>query len=233
MSLSDHPATSANGPKRQFLRRNHTSEVGGEADMPRQLDRRVMTRSDIRPDRRLSPLAVQSQKVIDFKCCSRRALRGAHAAARVHHASWRNGCDVVAGGACSATSPAGGRVFRRRFTQFDNRRTCACIPPGIKRNRLCRRSDLVVEYRWTEGHNDRLSAFASDLVRRQVAVIVAITTPSVLAAKEATATIPIVFFVAGDPVELGCCQPEPTRRQPHGYDYFNVGGCVEMARAVA
>ena len=74
---------------------------------------------------------------------------------------------------------------------------------GLKETGYVEGQNLVVEYRWTEGHNDRLSAFASDLVRRQVAVIVAITTPSALAAKEATATIPIVFFVAGEPVELG------------------------------
>ena len=74
---------------------------------------------------------------------------------------------------------------------------------GLKETGYVEGQNLVIEYRWTEGHNDRLSAFATDLVRRQVAVIVAITTPSVLAAKEATAAIPIVFFVAGDPVELG------------------------------
>ena len=74
---------------------------------------------------------------------------------------------------------------------------------GLKETGYVEGQNLVIEYLWAEGHNDRLSAFATDLVRRQVAVIVATTTPSVLAAKEATAAIPIVFFVAGDPVELG------------------------------
>jgi putative ABC transport system substrate-binding protein len=66
---------------------------------------------------------------------------------------------------------------------------------GLKETGYVEGQNLVIEYYWTEGHNDRLSAFATDLVRRKVSVIVAITTPSVLAAKEATATIPIVFFV--------------------------------------
>jgi putative tryptophan/tyrosine transport system substrate-binding protein len=62
--------------------------------------------------------------------------------------------------------------------------------------------NVTIEYRWAEGHIDRLPSMAADLVRRQVTVIAATTTPAALAAKAATTTIPIVFTTVGDPVQL-------------------------------
>jgi len=93
--------------------------------------------------------------------------------------------------------------FIRDGTADASARYVAAFRKGLSEIGVVEGQNVTVEYNWLEGRYDRLPALMADLVRRQVAVMATLGNVPTLAAKAATATIPIVFGVGDDPVRLG------------------------------
>ena len=107
----------------------------------------------------------------------------------------------LAAGAQRGALPTVGMIHSQSPDGFDSR--LRAFRQGLKEGNFVEGESVIIEYRWAENQLDRLPELAADLVRRNVAVIVAISPAAALAAQAATSSIPIVFGVGEDPIRLG------------------------------
>ena len=110
--------------------------------------------------------------------------------------------------------------FLRESTPSGQRQWAAAFVQRLRELGWIEGRNFAIEYRWAEGRNERFAELVSELVRLKVDALLTQGTPAVLAAKQATSVIPIVFAIAGNPVATGLVA---SLAQPGG----NVTGLTE------
>ena len=116
-------------------------------------------------------------------------------AAQVHHSALRYGSHIAARRAGSTAGPPSGRISRCGVPDT-GARLLECISARAQRSGYVDGRNVIIESRWADGQYDRLPDLASDLVRRQVAVLVGAAPPAALAAKAATTTVGLFLSAA-------------------------------------
>ena len=105
-------------------------------------------------------------------------------------------------------------------SQKDSKANVSAFAKGLAEVGYVLGQNVAVEYRWAEGHYDRQPSLAADLVRRSVTVLAVFNVDFAIAAKQATAVIPIVFANSADPVKFGLvASSQSARRQYHGRQF--------------
>jgi ABC-type uncharacterized transport system substrate-binding protein len=112
----------------------------------------------------------------------------------------QHGCVAVAARAQQPAMPVIG--FLSGASAWEYAYVVDAFRQGLKEIGYVERNNVTVEYRWAEGHYERLPALVADLLSRHISVIAA-NAPAAIAAKAATTSIPVVFVTAADPVKIG------------------------------
>ena len=122
---------------------------------------------------------------------------------RILHAARRRGGRLAARGARAAAGEAADHRISGSEHVVARQPLVAAFAQRLSEVGWIEGHNVAIEYRWAEGRTERLAEFAAEFVRLKVDVIVTSATPPVIAAKQATSVIPIVFAAVGDPVGTG------------------------------
>ena len=212
------------------------SAVGGKADMAFALQMSAFDPKRTSGCEALRPVihfSSPGRKVLGFRDYARRVLGEAHAAARVHHAL--GGAAAAWPLAVRAQQPAMPVIgFLRDGSPDASARYAAAFRKGLNETGYVEGQNVTVEYHWLEGQYDRLPAADGGSGPPPGGRDRPVGNLPALAAKAATATIPIVFGVGDDPVRLGLVsQPRPAWWQCDRHQLFPPGGDGQAAAAPA
>jgi putative ABC transport system substrate-binding protein len=156
--------------------------------------------STSRPPRRSASTCRQPCSCAPTRSSNRRST---NAATLLHHPPGRRGGGVAAGGERAAAGKAADHRLPCTSTTLASSQRVAAFVQRLRELGWIEGRTIAIEYRWAEGRNERAAEIAAEFVRMKVDVILASATLAVVAARQATSAIPIVFAATADPVGSG------------------------------